>query len=99
MALYLVVHTPKEDDPDGTVPPTRLTDLARKHGRADAQPRWIRAWSPDLHDERIFSMWEAANAEEIMGAIQEFGFLDTMDAHPVNVREWGPEDVLTAESG
>ncbi len=98
MALYLVVHTPKTDEPDATAPPTRLTDLARTHGRMDARPRWIRAWSPDLHDDRIFSMWEAVNADEILTAIDEFGFLDTMDAHPVNVREWGPEEVLASES-
>ncbi len=98
MAQYLVVHTPKPDDPDGTAPPTKLTELARKHGQAGARPRWIRAWSPDLHDDRIFSMWEATNADEILQAIQAFGFLDTMDAHPVNVREWGPDDVLAAET-
>lgn len=99
MTTYLVVHTPKlESESASPSPPTRLVDLAREHGRADSQPRWLRAWSPDLHDERIFSLWEATNAEEIRSAIERFGFLDTMDAQPVNVREWGPDDVLAADT-
>ena len=97
MAQYLVVHTPKTEDLDATSPPTRLSNLARQHGHETAQPRWIRAWSPDLHDDRMFSLWEAVNAEAILKVIAEFGFLDTMDAHPVNVREWGPADVLEVE--
>ena len=98
MAQYLVVHTPKtESDEDAIGPPTRLSELARVHGNEFSQPRWIRTWSPDLHDERIFSLWEAASAEEIRKVIDAFGFLDHMDAHPVNVREWGPADVLTLD--
>ncbi len=97
MAQYLVVHTLKTDDPDEPRPPTRLMELATAHGHQAAQPRWIRTWSPDLHDDRIFSMWEAVNADAILRVIEQFGFLDTMDAHPVNVREWGPADVLEAE--
>lgn len=92
MALYLVVHTPKSNEvPLAT---TRLQDLARDHGRDDACPRWLKTWSPDLHDERIFSMWESAHAEEILQVIVEYSFLDHMDAQPVQVQEWGPADVL-----
>lgn len=99
MATYLVIHTPRADDEAGDpAPPTRLTELALEHGREGACPRWLRTWSSDLHDERIFSMWEATSAEEIRITIERFGFLDTMDAHPVNVHEWGPADVLEAES-
>lgn len=99
MTTYLVVHTPKPDaESAAPSPPTRLVDLAREHGRPGARPRWLRAWSPDLHDDRIFSLWEAANADEIRRAIERFGFLDTMEAQPVNVREWGPDDVLAAEA-
>lgn len=97
MAQYLVIHTPKPEDKDEILPPTRLADLARWHGSEGSQPRWIRAWSPDLHDERIFSFWEASTAEEILKTIRKFGFLDNMDAHPFRVREWGPLDVIEAE--
>ncbi len=95
MALYLVVHTPRSDE----IPlaATRLKDLATEHGGNDAKPRWVRTWSPDLHDERIFSMWEAANAEEILAVIARFSFLDHMDAHPVQVQEWGPVEVLATD--
>ncbi|MGI8486283.1 MAG: hypothetical protein ACR2OU_18740 [Thermomicrobiales bacterium] len=94
MALYLVVHTPKSDE----VPlaATRLQEMAIDHGTEDSNPRWIRAWSPDLHDERIFSMWDAANADEILQVITRYSFLDHMDAHPVQVQEWGPSEVLAA---
>ncbi len=98
MANYLVIHTPKETDGDEVRPPTQLSDLAKQLGQVHSQPRWVRTWSPDLHDERIFSYWEAVSADEILIAIETFGFLDDMDAQPVNVREWGPEDVLELES-
>lgn len=97
MATYLVIHTPKSEDAEDTKPPTRLTDLAWQHGHEQARPRWLRAWSPDLHDDRIFSLWEAASADDILKTIARFGFLDTMEAHPVNVREWGPADVLNVD--
>ena len=94
MALYLVIHTPADDD--GTVrAPSRLRDLAAASA-ADARPRWLRAWSPDLHDDRIFSLWEAEDAAEIHGALARYGFLDDRDAQPLRVREWGPSDILAA---
>lgn len=99
MALYLVVHTPAEEDEGAARGPSRLLDLARKHGPDDARPRWIRTWSPDLHDERIFSLWEAQDAESILLVLTAFGFLDHMAAKPLRVQEWGPEDILRAEGG
>lgn len=95
MALYLVVHDPNPDENEQVRPPTRLRELAEATRGEHASPRWIKAWSPDLHDDRIFTMWEARSAEEITGALEEFGFLDDFTAKPFQVREWGPDDVLT----
>jgi hypothetical protein len=99
MPLYLVVHTPRPNEEAAVHAPSKLAALAREHGRADSRPRWIRTWSPDLHDERIFSMWEATSAEDINRAMQRYSFLSEMDAHPVCVQEWGPEDVLAEDAG
>ena len=96
MAHYLVVHTPSEREVEPVRPPTRLRELAEASTTTGRSPRWLRAWSPDLHDDRIFSLWDAENAEEVLSALAEFGFLDDMDATPLRVREWGPEDVLAA---
>ncbi|MDP9366013.1 MAG: hypothetical protein M3Q10_17650 [Chloroflexota bacterium] len=98
MALYLVVHTPRPAAGDELRAPSRLSDLARASSEGEASPRWLRAWSPDLHDDRIFSLWEARNGEEIRGALERFGFLDDMTAEPLRVREWGPAEVLAAEA-
>lgn len=99
MARYLVIHTPKlEAEREREVrQPTRLIDIARASSIAGVRPRWITTWTPDLHDERIFSLWEAANATEIIEALEYFGFLDDMTAQALNVREWGPAEVLAAE--
>ena len=100
MATYLVVHTPKtteEVEAESEVrPPTRLEDLARDHGAETSEPRWIKTWSPDLHDERIFSLWDAADAQKILSVIETYGFLDDMTSHPVRVQEWGPIEVLSS---
>ena len=100
MATYLVVHTPKteeEIEAESVVrPPTRLEDLARDHGTETANPRWIKTWSPDLHDERLFSLWDAIDAQAINSTIETYGFLDHMTSHPVRVQEWGPDEVLTS---
>ncbi len=95
MALYLVVHDPNPGEDDRVRPPTRLRELAEAARDATASPRWIKAWSPDLHDDRIFTMWEARSADEITAALEEFGFLDDFTAKPFQVREWGPDDVLS----
>jgi hypothetical protein len=96
LAHYLVVHTPSEREVEPVRPPTRLRELAEASTTTGRSPRWLRAWSPDLHDDRIFSLWDAENADEVLSALAEFGFLDDMDAIPLRVREWGPEEVLAA---
>jgi hypothetical protein len=94
VALYLVVHTPNPETGADVRPPTKLRELAKASTQTDAGPRWIRAWSPDLHDDRIFTLWEANSAEEVRLSLAEFGFLDDYDAKPLRVREWGPAEVL-----
>lgn len=100
MALYLVVHTPvAEDDKalDAPVrPPTRLRELAEA-ALGGPGPRWLKAWSPDLHDDRIFTLWEAAAADDVREALEKFGFLNELESKPIRVREWGPGDVLAEE--
>jgi hypothetical protein len=96
VAHYLVIHTPKDSEAETPQPPTRLLDLARIHGPDGAQPRWLRTWSPDLHDDRLFSHWEAASAAEILATMATFSFLDHMEASPICVREWGAADVIAA---
>jgi len=94
LARYLVVHTPSEHEVDSVRPPTRLRELAEASSSRDRSPRWLKTWSPDLHDDRIFTLWDAENAEEVRSVLAEFGFLDDMVATPLRVREWGPADVL-----
>ena len=96
MAHYLVVHTPSEREVDSVRPPTRLRELAQASTSGSSAPRWLKTWSPDLHDDRIFTLWDAESADQVRAALEEFGFLDDMDATPLRVREWGPEDVLAA---
>lgn len=97
MALYLVVHEPKGSLEESVRAPSRLPELARVSVEDDGSPKWLKTWSPDLHDDRIFSLWEASDAAEIAAALERFGFLDDMTARPLRVREWGPADVLAAE--
>ena len=96
MALYLVVHTPSELEVESIRPPTRLRELAESSMSEGRSPRWLKTWSPDLHDDRIFTLWDAENADEVRSVLAEFGFLDDMEATPLRVREWGPEEVLAA---
>lgn len=98
MPLYLVVHTPKENvDEDAVFPPTKLADLARDHAADDARTRWIKTLSPDLHDERHFTMWEARTAQDILEVMERYHFMSEMDHHPIAVQEWDPQSVLAAE--
>lgn len=97
MPLYLVVHSPRVESEEGggdVRPPTRLRELAQAAMDASRSARWLKAWSPDLHDDRIFTLWEADSAENVQTVLEEFGFLDDLDSKPVRVREWGPADVL-----
>ena len=96
MALYLVVHQPPAEPTDRVEPPTRMVDFARDLGTAEASPRWLRTWSPDLNDDRLFSMWEADRADEILAAMTAYGFLSHLVATPLRVQEWGPDDILRA---
>jgi hypothetical protein len=97
VALYLVVHSPRTEGDEAIRPPSRLRELAEASAGNGDMPRWLKTWSPDLHDDRIFTLWEARSAEEVRGALEEFGFLDDMDANAMRVREWGPADVLSVE--
>jgi hypothetical protein len=97
MPLYLVIHSPRSDAPESVQPPTRLRELARASTQESQTPRWLKAWSPDLHDDRIFTLWQARNGDEVLQALADFGFLDDMDAVPLRVREWGPVEVLAAD--
>jgi hypothetical protein len=94
LAQYLVVHSPNLEMEETVRPPTRLRALAEASMAENTRPRWIKAWSPDLHDDRTFTLWEANSADEVRAALAEFGFLDDLDAVPLRVREWGPADVL-----
>ncbi len=97
MALYLVVHTPNQDDPAATAPPTRLVELARAAGGVETSARWISTLTPDLQDERIFTLWEADDPEKILSVMERYGFLNHMAAQPIRVQQWGPSEVLAAE--
>jgi len=97
MALYLVIHSATKEETGEPRPPSRLADLARRSRDGERPPRWLRSWSPDLHDDRIFSLWEATDAAEIKAALTRYGFLDDREAEPLRVTEWDPEDVLAAE--
>lgn len=94
MALYLAVHTPIEADDESVQQPTDLHGLALKAGDKLASPRWLKAWSPDLHDDRIFTLWDSDDADSIVSTLKRFGFLDNMETKAFHVVEWGPDTVL-----
>lgn len=95
MPLYLVVHTPRKEEEDRVHPATRMLEMARDHGAADARTRWLTSWSPDIHDERHFTLWRANSAEDIREVMSRYHFLVEMDSEPVCVQEWTPADVLS----
>ena len=97
VARYLVIHDAKDENADEARPPSRLRELAEASMAEGSSPRWITAWSPDLHDDRIFSLWEARDAAEIQAMLAGYGFLDDREALPLRVREWGPAEILAAE--
>ncbi|HEV2128109.1 MAG TPA: hypothetical protein VGR22_05760 [Thermomicrobiales bacterium] len=96
MTRYMVIHEMNKDSEEHTHPPTRLRDLARELGKDGSQPRWLATFSPDLNDDRVVSLWDASNAEQVRKAIEEYGFLDHLTPKVFAVREWGPADVLAA---
>jgi hypothetical protein len=99
MPLYMAVHTPPEAENETVHTPTDLHGLALEAGDPNANPRWIKTFSPDLHDDRIFTLWEAEDAESIRSAMKLYGFLVEMEAKVFQVTEWGPDHVLTTELG
>lgn len=99
MARYLVIHSPIEEEETAVRPVSDVTNLARNHGPEDAEPRWLRAWSPDLADDRIFTLWDAENADAIVDVLDRYGFLNNMTSVPLRVQEWGPVEVLQASEG
>ncbi len=96
MATYLVIHTPVESEEEMAHKPSDLLGLARSATEARANPRWLRTFSPDLNDDRLFTFWEADNAAEIHAMLERYSFLNNMSAHPIRVSEWGPVDVLAS---
>lgn len=96
MTRYMVVHTPNDDSEEHTNPPTRLHELAEACGKEDSVPRWVSTITPDLNDDRMFSMWEAPNADSVRDVIEEYGFLNHLDSKVFAIREWGTQDVLEA---
>ena len=100
MPLYMAVHTPPADtEAEAAETPTDLHGLALEAGDVNASPRWIKAFSPDLHDDRLFTIWESDDAESIRTAMALYGFLQSMETKVFQVTEWGPDDVLTTELG
>lgn len=99
MARFLVIHSPRDEDEDGGVrAPSRLADLARASKAGGGGARWIATWSPDLSDDRMFSLWEAESPRQVEAALERYGFLDDLEALPIRVHEWGPDDVLAADA-
>lgn len=96
MALYLVIHTPNDEETDVLRPPSRMLDLARDHGGEGSDPQWLRSWTPDLNDDRLFTLWMSTTADAIIKVIHDYGFLDDMDAKPLQVDEWGPTEVIAS---
>lgn len=98
MTLYLAVHTPIDVEDDALQTPTDLQGLATAHGVDGAFPRWLRAWSPDLHDDRLFTLWDADDADSISSVLAEYGFLDNMETKAFQVTEWGPDAVISSQA-
>ncbi|MDQ2682711.1 MAG: hypothetical protein M3Y37_04215 [Chloroflexota bacterium] len=100
--LYLVetIPLPDVDGEDLVYPPTDLAGLAAYSANAEHGARWLTTFSPDLHDERHFSLWESPDADEIRMVMARFGFLTDGIVKIFAVRQWGPNDVLTdADTG
>lgn len=98
MPLYIVVHTPREDVADDELfPPTNLAELVRDHAGEDANTRWIKTFSPDLNDERHFTLWNSRNAQDILEVMERYHFMSEMDHKAIAVQEWNPQTVLDAE--
>ena len=95
MALYLVEHIPVEAEGDAVPQPTDLSGLASYSLDARHGARWLTTFSPDLHDDRHFSLWEAPDSESIRVVMARFGFMSDGLVKAFIVRQWGPEDVIS----
>ena len=95
MAIYLVEYIPYDADDDAISHPTDLVGLARHSLNATHGARWLTTFSPDLHDDRHFSLWEAPDADEIRTVMAKFGFLSDGVVKAFAVRQWGPDDVMS----
>lgn len=99
--LYLVETIPVPDVDGGELvaPPSDLPGLAAYSAAATRGARWLTTFSPDLHDDRHFSLWEAQDADEVRQVMARFGFLSDGIVRIFAVRQWGPEDVLAEHAG
>jgi hypothetical protein len=101
VALYLVETIPDSHEEIEDVPvqsPADLPGLAQYSVDATHGARWLTTFSPDLHDDRHFSLWEAPDADDIRSVMERFGFLHEGTIKMFMVRQWGPEDVLSAQN-
>ena len=100
MALYLVEHIPYADevDQDIAAQPTNLAGLAEHALATTRGARWLTTFSPDLHDDRQFSLWESPDVDSIRVVMARFGFLSDGIVKAFAVRQWGPEDVISSRS-
>lgn len=100
MALYLVEHIPLDDDEsvENVAQPTDLAGLARYSIDATHGARWLTTFSPDLHDDRQFSLWESPDVESIRLLMARFGFLSDGIVKAFLVRQWGPDDVIAGHA-
>jgi len=94
MARYLVIHTPTAEL-ESVSKPADLIGLATRSLNGTIGASWVRTWSPDLHDNRQFTLWDADNAAEIKAMMEAYGFLPDADAEIFRVHDWGPEDVIS----
>lgn len=94
LARYLAIHHPRAETVDEHVRPTDLLGLARSTGDA----RWLETYTPDLHDDRHVSLWEAESAEDVRIAMEEFHFFVESETAVFRVHEWGPDDVLASQT-
>lgn len=92
MAQYLVIHAPGAEESEIVYPPSDLAGLAALTGTT----RWVTTFSPDLHDDRHFSLWVSDSAAEIEAVMETFRFMPDRDSTIVRVHAWGPEDVVAA---
>jgi hypothetical protein len=95
MAIYMVEYIPVQADDESVSEPTDLEGLARHSLDSTHGARWLTTFSPGLHDERHFSLWESPGVDEIRAVMAKYGFLSDGVVKAFVVRQWGPSDVLS----